>query len=75
MLAGSNGVGTNNSGQLNMFTDPETVIKSFRRCVLGYDTSCGGYYNLRNRNLERGLPPPPPPAPFLRIPTVRPPCR
>jgi len=42
-VAGSNGVGTNNSGQLNMFTDPETVIKSFRRCVLGYDTSCGGY--------------------------------
>jgi hypothetical protein len=46
-VPGSNGVGTNNVGQLNMFADPATVIKEFRRCVLGYDTSCGGYYNLR----------------------------
>ena len=46
-VVGSNGVGTNNVGQLNMFADPESIIKQFRRCVLGADTSCGGYYNLR----------------------------
>jgi hypothetical protein len=32
---------------LNMFTDPGAVYGQFRPCVLGYDTSCGGYYNLR----------------------------
>lgn len=32
---------------LNMFSSPSTVIAEFRPCVLGYDTSCGGYYNLR----------------------------
>jgi len=46
-VLGSNGVGTNNPGGLNMFADPASVITLFRRCVLGYDTSCGGYYNFR----------------------------
>ncbi len=46
-VAGSNGVGTNNPGGLNMFADPASIITQFRRCVLGADTSCGGYYNLR----------------------------
>jgi hypothetical protein len=32
---------------LNMFSNPSTVIQQFRPCVLGYDTSCGGYYNIR----------------------------
>jgi hypothetical protein len=39
--------GSNNIGGLNMFADPGAIITQFRRCVLGYDTSCGGYYNLR----------------------------
>ena len=39
--------GSNNVGGLNMFADPGAIITQFRRCVLGYDTSCGGYYNLR----------------------------
>jgi len=30
-----------------MFDSPSTVISQFRPCVLGYDTSCGGYYNIR----------------------------
>jgi len=47
-VAGSNGVGTNNVGQLNMFTDPAAVYAGFRRCILGVDTSCGGYYGLRS---------------------------
>jgi hypothetical protein len=27
--------------------DPAAVYQEFRPCVLGYDTSCGGYYSLR----------------------------
>lgn len=30
-----------------MFSDPASVFANFRRCVLGYDTSCGGINNLR----------------------------
>ena len=46
-VPGSNGVGTNNPTGLNLFGDPATVYSQFRRCVLGQDTSCGGYGNLR----------------------------
>jgi hypothetical protein len=45
--AGSGGVGTTNPTNVNMFGDPASVLKEFRPCVLGYDTSCGGYYVLR----------------------------
>lgn len=31
----------------NMFSNPGQVYSEFRPCVLGYDSSCGGYYNLR----------------------------
>ncbi len=30
-----------------MFSDPATVYSEFRPCILGIDTSCGGYYNIR----------------------------
>jgi hypothetical protein len=43
---GANGVGTNSPASVNAFADPSAVIKQFRPCVLGIDTSCGGYYNL-----------------------------
>ena len=46
-IPGSGGVGTNNPTGVNMFSDPATVLTQFRKCVLGYDTSCGGYYVLR----------------------------
>jgi len=46
-VTGSNGVGTNNPYGVNMFSDPATVYSQFRPCVLGKDTSCGGYGNLR----------------------------
>jgi hypothetical protein len=47
-VGGSNGVGTNNPGSyVNFFEDPSLIITQFRKCVLGYDTSCGGYYVLR----------------------------
>ena len=32
---------------LNMFTNPGQVWGEFRPCVLGFDTSCGGYINAR----------------------------
>ena len=39
---GSVGIGTNNSEGINIFKDPAAVYNSFRRCILGLDTSCGG---------------------------------
>jgi len=42
-VAGSGGVGTNNTGGVNMFADPATVIAQFRKRVLGFDGNCGGY--------------------------------
>ena len=47
-VAGSGGIGTNNSTGVNIFGNPAAVYSEFRRCILGYDTSCGGYGNLRN---------------------------
>jgi hypothetical protein len=44
---GSGGVGTNNPEGINMFADPAAVLKQFRPCVLGVDTSCGGTFALR----------------------------
>jgi len=32
---------------LNMFADPAKVWSEFRPCVLGFDTRCGGYTNIR----------------------------
>jgi hypothetical protein len=43
----SAGVGTNSPASINAFADPAAVLKEFRPCVLGIDTSCGGYYSLR----------------------------
>jgi hypothetical protein len=45
--AGNNGVGTNNPYGVNMFSDPAAVYSQLRPCILGIDTSCGGYVNLR----------------------------
>jgi Carboxypeptidase regulatory-like domain len=47
-VAGSGGVGTTNPTGVNVFSNPQQVFSEFRRCILGYDTSCGGYGNLRN---------------------------
>ncbi len=46
-VAGSGGIGTNNPYGVNLFGDPAAIYKEFRPCVLGVDTNCGGYYNLR----------------------------
>jgi len=46
-VSGSNGIGTNNPTGVNMFADPAAVWAEFRKCVLGIDTSCGGYYVMR----------------------------
>ncbi len=40
-------VGTNNSTHMNMFSNPAAVYNELRPCILGLDTSCGGYGNLR----------------------------
>jgi hypothetical protein len=45
---GSNGIGTNNTTGINYFANPAAVYNDFRRCILGFDTSCGGYGNIRN---------------------------
>ncbi len=39
-------VQTNNPTGQSAFSDPAAVISMFRPCILGYDTSCGGYQNL-----------------------------
>lgn len=44
---GSNAIGTNNPTGVNMFSNPSAVYSEFRRCILGIDTSCGGYGNVR----------------------------
>lgn len=46
-VAGSGGIGTNNPSHVNMFQDPAAVFGEFRKCVLGIDTSCGGYGQIR----------------------------
>jgi len=46
-VAGSGGVGTNNPTGVNLYAYPAAVLAEFRKCVLGIDTSCGGYGNLR----------------------------
>ena len=30
-----------------MFANPAAVYSEFRPCIVGFDTSCGGYANLR----------------------------
>lgn len=48
IIFGSAGVGTKTSTPyLQAFANPAQVYSEFRPCVLGFDTSCGGYYNLR----------------------------
>jgi hypothetical protein len=46
---GTQSVGTQTSGRfnLNAFSNPAAVYGEFRPCVLGFDTSCGGYANIR----------------------------
>jgi Carboxypeptidase regulatory-like domain len=47
-VTGSNGVGTKAPLYgINQYQNPAQVISEFRPCVLGYDTSCGGYGNIR----------------------------
>ncbi len=48
-VKGSNGVGTNNATGVNAFSNPANIASLFRPCVLGYDTSCGGYGNIRGQ--------------------------
>jgi hypothetical protein len=48
LVEGTAAVGTKTPAfGLNAFSNPAAVWDEFRPCVLGLDTSCGGYYNLR----------------------------
>ena len=48
VIFGTNSVGTKSSSPYLLgFANPGLVYSEFRPCVLGFDTSCGGYYNLR----------------------------
>jgi hypothetical protein len=40
---GANGVGTNSPASINVYSDPAAVLAQFRKCILGFDTNCGGY--------------------------------
>jgi hypothetical protein len=40
---GANGVGTNSPASINVYKDPAAILAQFRKCVLGFDTNCGGY--------------------------------
>ena len=40
-------VGGNNPAGVNQFTNPAAIAAEFRPCVLGTDTNCGGYGNIR----------------------------
>ena len=40
-------VGTNSPADVNLYANPAAVLAGFRKCILGIDTSCGGYGNLR----------------------------
>ncbi len=57
-VPGSGGIGTNNPTELNFFGNPAAVYAEFRRCILGIDSSCGGYGDLRGLptwNLDASL--------------------
>ena len=41
------GTAGSNPTAVNYFSNPDAAVASFRKCVLGFDTSCGGYYNFR----------------------------
>jgi hypothetical protein len=43
----TSGIGSSNPTGLNMFTDPAAVFAEFRPCILGIDTRCSAYGNLR----------------------------
>jgi hypothetical protein len=46
-VSGSGGIATNNPTGLNYFANPAAAEVNFRRCILGYDTSCGGNGTMR----------------------------
>jgi hypothetical protein len=46
-VSGSGGIGTNNPTGLNYFANPAAAEANFRKCILGYDTSCGGSGTMR----------------------------
>ena len=56
--AGVNSNFANGGNNMNMFKDPAAVFNQFRPCVLGFDTSCGSFGNIRglpNWNMDANI--------------------
>jgi hypothetical protein len=54
----SSGAGSNNPTGVNLFANPAAAAASLRKCVLGFDASCGGYDGFRGLpqwNLDAAL--------------------
>jgi len=56
--AGINSNYANGGDGMNMFKNPAQVFAEFRPCILGYDTSCGSFGNIRgmsNWNMDANI--------------------
>jgi hypothetical protein len=56
--AGINSNTGNGGNAINMFKNPSQVFNEFRPCILGYDTSCGSFGNIRglpNWNVDANI--------------------
>jgi len=42
-VGSSVGTASSNPSAVNMFADPAAVLAEFRKCILGFDTNCGGF--------------------------------
>jgi hypothetical protein len=56
--AGTAGNLSNGGNNINMFSNPVQVFNEFRPCILGYDTSCGSFGQIRglpNWNMDANI--------------------
>ena len=56
--AGSASNLANGGNNINMFSNPDAVFNEFRQCVVGYDTSCGSFGQIRglpNWNMDANI--------------------
>jgi len=56
--AGTNSNVANGGNNINMFSNPSTIFNQFRPCIVGYDTSCGSYGQIRglsNWNMDANV--------------------
>lgn len=56
--AGVNSNTSNGGNSINMFSNPDKIFNQFRPCIVGYDTSCGSYGQIRglgNWNMDANV--------------------